>query len=129
MSVEEPRPAELSRRVDDLRDEMRTSFRDIGVRLDRMPTNDILLAYLATRDAEMKSMGENLKELTAGLAQERVERIAAVSTEQQARETAMKEQAARIEGSRRWGIGIALTGLGTLVGVVGFILNASGGAS
>jgi hypothetical protein len=127
VTADEPRPAELSRRVDDLRDEMRTSFQNIGVRLDRMPTNDILLAYLATRDQEMKTLGEDVKELTAAIAQERAERQAAVASERTDRESAIKEQAARIENSRRWGIGIALTALGVLVGVVTFIVNVSGG--
>jgi hypothetical protein len=126
MAEEEPRPAELSRRMNDLRDEMRTSFRDISVRLDRMPTNDILLAYLATRDAEMKAQGEDLKELTAGLAQERVERIAAVGAEQQAREAALEKMTIRIEASRRWGIGIALSGGSLLLGVVVFVSQTWG---
>lgn len=126
MTDDEPRPAELSRRMNDLRDEMRTSFRDIGVRLDRMPTNDILLAYLATRDQEMKAISEDLKELTADLAQERSERMAADLTERTDREAQSKEQATRIEASRRWGIGIAISAAGVLLGVLGYITQIGG---
>lgn len=112
--------------MNDLRDEMRTSFRDIGVRLDRMPTNDILLAYLATRDQEMKAISEDLKELTADLAQERSERMAGDAAEVAARETAISGQASRIEASRRWGIGIALSGGTLILGVIAFITQLGG---
>lgn len=114
---EEPRPAEVWRRVNDLRDEMRTSFRDLGVRLDRMPTNDILLAYLATRDQEMKTLGENLKELTADLATERTERMAA--------DTAQSE---RMTAGQRWALTFAVSVVVAVVGLAAFIINVSGAA-
>ena len=92
MTAEEPRPAELARRHDDLSARMAAGFNEIGRRLDRVPTTDIMLAYLATRDQEMKANSEDIKDLAKALADERAERLQAVERERAAREVSLAEE-------------------------------------
>ena len=128
--TEEPRPAELARQYTDLSKRMDAGFRDVGIRLDRMPTNDILLAYLATRDQEMKMLGEDVKEVVASLATETAERRAGLEAERHSRETQAKQDRERAEQTRRFTLSFALSCLVALIGVGAFILNlAPGGAA
>lgn len=126
--TEEPRPAELSRRIDDLSVRVAEGFREVGMRLDRMPTNDILLAYLATRDQEMKTNGEDIKDLAASLANERTERVQADAHEKAEREKADQRIVDSAATAKRWAVGVALTAGGTLLGVLTFVLDFGGPA-
>lgn len=115
MTAEEPRPAELARRIDALDARVAEGFRDFGIRLDRMPTNDVLLAYLATRDQEMKTNGEDIKDLTKGLADERSERMQA--------DQRIIDQAA---AAKRWIVTAGISGAVLFLGILGFVLDFGG---
>lgn len=43
--AEEPSPRELERRMDDMRDEMRSGFAQINSRFDKVPTSELLMAH------------------------------------------------------------------------------------
>jgi hypothetical protein len=123
----EPRPAELSRRIDEVGKRMDAGFRDVGIRLDRMPTNDILLAYLATRDQEMKTLGEDVKDLAASLGKETAERRASMEAEKAARTLQAKEDRDRAEQTRRFAMTFALSAVVAMLGLSAFIINLAGG--
>lgn len=139
--TEEPRPAELSRRIDALDARVADGFRELAMRLDRMPTNDILLAYLATRDQEMKANGEDIKDLAGIMANERAERMQADEREKAAREraiaeerrtrekeleaerTARKEAEDRADRDRKWNRTFALGIAGSFIGLAGMLIS------
>lgn len=101
---EEPRPAELSRRIDDLRDEVRAGNRGINERLDKMPTNEMLLLYLAKTDSELATVKGNVDEIKVEL-------------------DGFKKQ---IADARRWGIGALISAGGLIVAALGLARSIAG---
>lgn len=108
--VDEPTTSELSRRVDALTDEVRTMGRGLNERLDRMPTSELLTAYLAKTDADVAVVKEDVAELRADLADFK----SWVRNEFAAFEK-------RIVDGKRWAIGAVISSGGLLVAVVGLI--------
>lgn len=105
MTNEPPTNGELSRRFDDLRSEVRDGNRSIHERLDKMPTNELLLAYLAKTDTEVAGNKKSIDSVKADLdALEKsvLERFA--------------DQAKEAVASRRWAVG-------AVVGVVGLAIT------
>lgn len=113
----EPTPNELSRRLDDLRDELRTGMKGLNERLDRMPTSELMTAYLAKTDTEITSLRDDVIELTKALSRERSER-----------ESGDKDIVAEAATAKRWAVGVAISGAVAVIGFVGFLLQVAGGS-
>ena len=98
-----PSTGELSRRMDALAKDVREGFSeirsDLSNRFDKVPTNEIILAWLATRDAEVKTLRDDLLEVKSDLKEARKESSAA----------------------RRFTWQIAIAGGGLLIAVVTFL--------
>lgn len=98
-----PSTGELSRRMDALAKDVREGFSeirsDLSNRFDKVPTNEIILAWLATRDAEVKALGDDVNELKIEIKSARAEASAA----------------------KRFGWQIAIGGGGLLLAVVTFL--------
>ena len=109
MTVEEPRPAELSRRIDDIRDEFREGLKGLNERLDRMPTNDLLTAYLASTNGQVEGLRTGLSELKA--------HVATVESGLRAEIDAQEKKAI---DAKRWAIGALLSAGGLVLGVLTF---------
>jgi hypothetical protein len=62
-----PSNGELSRRMDSLAKDMREGLSEIRAdlrdRFDKVPTNEIILAWLAARDAEVQNLRDDVGEL------------------------------------------------------------------
>lgn len=99
MSTEPPTIGEVSRRVDDLRSEVRDGNRGIHERLDKMPTNELLLAYLAKTDSEVAGLKEDVTEMRSDL-------------------VGFKKS---IADARRWGIGAVISCGGLLIAGIGLV--------
>lgn len=102
----DPTPGELSRRIDGmdsrfdtLTGEIRDMGRSINERFDRMPTSELLTAYLAKTDAEVAALKEDVVEIKAALP--------------------LIEK--RIVDAKRWAIGAVISGGGLVVGALGLI--------
>ncbi len=99
MVTEPPNNSELSRRLDDQRSEMREGFRGLYERLDKVPTNELLLAYLAKTDAEVATVKEDVTEIKRDL-------------------DGFKKA---ISDARKWGIGAAISAGGLAVAALGLL--------
>lgn len=115
-----PGLGEVSRNVASLAKDVREGFRDVRAemseRFDKVPTNDVLLAVLASRDAEVKALRERID----------------------AEESDRKDEDRRLErtienlrddatAGKRWAIGVAISAAVLFLGVIGFILDIGGG--
>lgn len=107
--ADEPTPGELSRRINDVRDEVRTGMTGINERLDRMPTNDLLGAYLAKTDGQVEGL--------RGIVGELKTELSTAKTGWKADLQALEEKLTR---NKQWAVGACLTALGTIVGVLTF---------
>lgn len=96
---EPPNNSELSRRLDDQRSEMREGFRGINERLDKVPTNELLLAYLAKTDGEVATVKEDVAEIKTDLA-------------------GFKKSIAE---ARRWGMGAAISAGGVAIAALALL--------
>lgn len=105
--TEEPRPAELSRRIDELSRRQDTAFRDISSRLDQMPTEKTLLALFATRDSEINGLREDVKTLDAALDAERT-----------ARQSGDEKIEDDRKADRKWTFGAIITAGGLVLAVI-----------
>lgn len=106
----EPTIGELSRRLDALTDEVRTGYRGLNERLDRMPTSELLTAYLDKVDTDVRSLKEDVLEVKDNVR----------TIEQQAKnDVAALEK--KITEAKRWAIGALISGGGLLVAVVQLI--------
>ncbi|WP_436701835.1 hypothetical protein [Nocardioides sp. BYT-33-1] len=114
MTAETPTNGELSRRVDALTDEVRSMGRGLNERLDRMPTSELLTAYLAKTDADVAAVKEDLAEDRADLAAFKV----AIRGE-------LAEFKKQITDGKRWAIGALISSGGLLVAVVSLIRSLS----
>lgn len=124
---EEPRPAELSRRIDAIGKRLDDGFRDMSARFNEVPTEKTLLAYLAARDAEQRAMRDDIKDLATSLTKETAERRGAIEHERTARETQAKEDRDRAERTRQFFLGFAVTCGVAVTGLAAFIINLAGG--
>lgn len=102
----EPTAYELSRRIDGidarfdgLTVEIRDMGRSINERFDRMPTSELLTAYLAKTDAEVAALKEDVVEIKAQLP--------------------LIEK--RILDGKRWAIGALISSGGLIVAFIGLI--------
>lgn len=120
--TEEPRPTELSRRIDELRDEFRDGMKSLNERLDRMPTSELLTAYLAKSDSEMRGMREDIDEVrkTDAILDAKVDKV---NTELRGEIKDARKEAAE---AKRFGMQIAVAGGGLLLALVGFLLRING---
>lgn len=105
--TEDPRPAELSRRIDELSRRQDDAFRDIGTRLDQMPTEKTLLALFASRDGAINGLVDDVKTLTAALEAERIARQAAITKVEEDR-----------KADRKWTFGAIVTAGGLVLAVI-----------
>ncbi len=121
MTAEEPRPAELARRVDDVRDEVRALARSLNERLDKVPTTDLLTAYLAKTDAEVAEMKRQAQEAK----DEGARRDAELRVEIQERDAKLREEIAigqaRAQEAKRWALSASIAVGGLVVSVVGLL--------
>jgi len=105
--TEDPRPAELARRIDELARRQDSGFRDIGSRLDQMADEKTLLALFASRDGAITGLVDDVKSLTAALDAERVARQAAISKVEDDR-----------KADRKWTFGAIITAGGLVLAVI-----------
>lgn len=109
MTAEQPTPGELSRRIDDVRDEVRAGITGINERLDRMPTNELLTAYLASTNGQVEGLRGQLTELKT--------HVAGVETSLRAEIDAQEKKTI---DAKRWAIGALLSAGGLVLGVLTF---------
>lgn len=95
-SGEPPTTGEAWRRMDSITDELRSSFRAMNERLDKMPTNDLLVSYLTARDQRVTYIEQDVAKLDA--------RIDGVTKD--------------LVAQRRWLVGTAIAALGVMVALV-----------
>lgn len=109
-----PRPDVLAERIDGLG----RRFSGVEDRLSGLATKDELVALIQGRDqltaAQFAAQAEDIRNLTAALATERAERIAAVEKEATERTAGDKENEERANKSRTY----ALSAIGLVVTVV-----------
>lgn len=117
----EPSPGELSRRFDEMRREMRDSFRDINARIDDIPNLAALASILEVRDVRIGTQDRRLDELTKALAAEVANRQAADREAEKENEIALMKMQERIDAGRKWLVGTIITAIGTLVGILAFV--------
>lgn len=120
--TDEPTPHELKRRQDDLLGEMRAGFQSLGRRLDQMPTNELLLAHMATWDTQLRAVREDVDEGRAMAAKtdSKIDRVAVqlrAEIEKSTTETRSEIKDGRRESTtaKRWAIGAAISVAGLLV--------------
>lgn len=121
MTVEEPRPSELSRRMDDFRDEFRTALKGIIERLDKVPTTDLLTAYLAKTDGEVAALKREIREVKDEHAKDEAELRAEIAKSNSELKTEIQASQTRAQEAKRWAVGVAISGGGLLVAVVGVL--------
>jgi hypothetical protein len=110
--TDEPTLAELRRRVDETRTEMRSSFKSLGERLDKLPTgNELTLQFQSAQSQLDLVMREVARVESAG--NKRMDDI----------EDDQETYANRLEANRKWLVSIAMTGAGVLIGLGGFIFS------
>lgn len=89
--------------------------RGINERLDKVPTNDLLLAYLSKTDSEVAGLKEDVEKVENALADDIAE---------------IKDDLAgfkkKIEEARRWGIGAAMSAGGLLIAAIGLARSVTG---
>lgn len=120
----EPRPVELSRRIDEISARMDAGFSALHERLDKMPTSELLMAHLSKSEAEMRALRADIEEAREATSQLRAEMFKGDSELSQRVETVRTETA----NARRWSIGVAIS-VGTLVlGALAAVAQAVGGA-
>jgi len=135
-----PRNDVLAERIDNLA----ARITSMDTRMDGLATEKTLIALIEGRDraidARLKAQQDIIADLTADLAAERAERIAAVAEEAQARKQADTEEAAarrqadsegedRIKSSRIISYSAVGTALAILTAVVMLINNIGGAPS
>ena len=110
--TEEPRPAEISRRVDELSRRQDNSFRDIGARLDQMPTEKTLLALFVVRDNAISALSDDVRSITVALEAERMARQAAIRQVEDDR-----------RADKRWTFGAIISAGGLALSVIVLIIS------
>lgn len=122
-----PRPDVLAERIEGLG----RRFTGVEQRLNGLATKDELVALIQSRDLlttqQFNALMDDVKNLTAALATERAERMAADASEKTDRETGDKANEERVSRSRT----LALSAIGLVVSVVLGLLvliNQIGGA-
>lgn len=119
---DDPTPGELQRRQDDLVSEMRSGFQSLGQRLDKMPTNELLLAHMATWDTQLRGVREDVDESRTAVSRvdSKVDKttvelraeIAKATVETRAE---IKEARTESTSAKRWGISAVISAAGLLV--------------
>ncbi len=108
---------EVSRRLDEQARRVDEGFRDINARLSEMPTEKTLLAYLATHEARMQAVADDVKDLGRELGQEKADRKVALA--------AFEDRLSKARTLTLAAVGTCAT---VTLGVAGLVLNLGGGA-
>lgn len=117
----EPTTGEVARRVDALKEEMREGIRGLNERLDKMPTSQLLTAYLAKTDADVRAVDTKVDAVKADVVDlERQVETSVADLERQV-VSAVSALEKKITDGRRWAIGALISSGGLLVAVVGLI--------
>ena len=103
---------EMWRRQNDITTEVRTGFKSINERLDKFPTQELLLAHFGTWNAELAAVRKEVTDNKTAHDREIAEVKADAEADRQGTVAA-----------RRWAIGTALVGVSVFVGLAGFILT------
>lgn len=120
----EPRPVELSRRIDELSERMDKGFTTLNDRLDRVATKSDTEMYLKPIMVEVRALRDDISELRNADA-DLNKRIESVNAELN---TKIDRVSSEASGARKWGVGVALS-VGTLVlGALAAVAQAIGGA-
>lgn len=106
--MSEPSGGELARRIDQLERRLESGFTNLDTRLDSLVTEKTILAYLATRDAEMKGIKDDIIELKKA-------NLHIKKSVEDVRDEALAAK------RFAWQIGIPLGAF--MLGVVGFVYN------
>lgn len=122
----EPTPAELSRRFDEMRQEIRDNFRDIKKDLAEVPSLQAITALFEVRDTRIAAQDKRIDELTRALATEVSNRQAADREEEKEREKALAILQEKIDAGRKWLVGTIISAAGILIGIATFLYNLGG---
>lgn len=122
----EPTPAELSRRFDEMRQEIRDNFRDIKKDLAEVPSLQAITALFEVRDTRIAAQDRRIDELTKALGTEVSNRQAADREEEKEREKSLAVLQEKIDAGRKWLVGTIITATGTFVGILAFLYNIGG---
>lgn len=125
--ADEPTHWELSRRLDAQEKRLEQGLASIASRLDELPSEKTLLALLATRDAHMQALADDVRAVEKAVAAEARAREAAVLKEEVARKSENEATERRATAARNFAIGAIGLTVSALLGVLGFI-NQIGGA-
>ena len=74
---DEPTSGEMWRRMDDMRNEMRSNFDSLNKRLDIMPTTELMMAHMATQESRIKAIEDDVSEIKTKTQQARAIAISA----------------------------------------------------
>lgn len=91
---------------------MREGFAGINTRLDALPNQHTIMALFTVRDTMIQSLDQKVMELDRAREKEREERVEAVAGIEK-----------RATEAKRWAVGVAISGTGAVVTVLGFLLN------
>lgn len=107
--ADEPTPGELSRRINDVREEVRSGMTGINARLDKMPTNELLTAYLQATTSQIEGLQSVVTEVKTELG--------TAKTSWKAELDALEDKLLR---NKQWAVTALLTAVGCVVGVLTF---------
>lgn len=125
--ADEPTHWELSRRLDAQEKRLEQGLSAIASRLDELPSEKTLLALLATRDAHMQALADDVRAVEKAVAAEARARDIAIAKEEAARKSENEATERRATNARNFAIGAIGLTISALLGVLGFI-NQIGGA-
>lgn len=125
--ADEPTHWELSRRLDAQEKRLEQGLAAIASRLDELPSEKTLLALLATRDAHMQALADDVRAVEKAVAAEARARDIAIAKEEAARKSENEATERRATNARNFAIGAIGLTISALLGVLGFI-NQIGGA-
>jgi hypothetical protein len=108
--ADEPTPAEVTRRLDDFKDDVREDLRELRARFDRTVASDVYTADNRARDEREGALAARVKEL---------------EDQRDAAERRSEDSKRRLAESRRWLIAAVLLPLGTAIAEI--VITLRGG--
>lgn len=128
-----PSPGELSRRIDSLASDFKTGFADLNTRLNDFPTEKTLLALLqgqqAEQSAHLRAVRDDVRGLTAELANERADRKAADKDAEDRATAKISALEDRLQKGRTLAWSITGVVAAIFIGAGGFIITGLGGGA
>jgi outer membrane murein-binding lipoprotein Lpp len=109
---------ETNRRIDQLAGDVQAFRSEVNARLDKMPTADLLLAYMRERDTRISHLEDDVKEIRAESVGLRAEHDAEIE-KANARTDALRDEIGR---QRRFSQTLAISLAGLVLSVIGTVI-------